>query len=97
MLHLPKIYQITNVELSGLSHADQVRILADSGCRFVQIREKSGSSREIYNEVLDALSIASARGMKIIVNDRIDIVLAAGAPGVQCADESASDCVDVPR
>ena len=87
MLNLPKIYPITNVELSGLSHADQVRILADAGCRFVQIREKSGSSREIFDAVVESIAIADALGMKIILNDRVDIAIAAGAHGVHLGQD----------
>ena len=87
MLNLPKIYPITNVELSGLSHADQVRTLADAGCRFVQIREKTGSSREIFDAVVESLSIADAVGMKIILNDRVDIAIAARAHGVHLGQD----------
>jgi thiamine-phosphate pyrophosphorylase len=87
LLDLPKIYPITNVELSGLSHADQVRALADSGCKFVQIREKSRSSREIFDAVVESVSIANSIGMKIIVNDRVDIALAAGAHGVHLGQD----------
>jgi thiamine-phosphate pyrophosphorylase len=87
LLNLPKIYPITNVELSGLSHADQVRALADAGCRFVQIREKSGSSREIFDAIIDSVSIADAIGMKIILNDRVDIAIAAGAHGVHLGQD----------
>lgn len=87
LFKLPAIYPITNRELSGLSHAEQVRRLAESGCRFVQIREKSASSREFYEAVVEALSIANEVGMKIIVNDRVDIAVAAGAHGVHLGQE----------
>lgn len=87
MLQLPKIYPITNVELSGLSHADQVQILANEGCRFVQIREKSGSSREIFDAVVESVSIANAGGMKVIVNDRVDIAIGANAHGVHLGQD----------
>ena len=87
MPNLPKIYPITNVELSGLSHADQVRTLADAGCRFVQIREKSASSREVFDAVDESVSIAKERGMKIIVNDRVDIAIAAHAHGVHLGQD----------
>ena len=87
MLQLPKIYPITNVELSGLSHADQVQILANEGCRFVQIREKSGSSREIFDAVVESVAIANAFGMKIILNDRVDIAIGANAHGVHLGQD----------
>lgn len=87
MLNLPKIYPITNVELSGLSHPDQVRSLADAGCRFGQIREKSGSSREIFDAVVESLSIANSFGMKLILNDRVDIAIAARVHGVHLGQD----------
>ena len=87
MLNLPKIYPITNVELSGLSHADQVRQLADAGCRFLQIRDKSGSSREIFDAVVESVSIADSIGMKVILNDRVDIAVAARAHGIHLGQD----------
>jgi len=87
LLNLPKIYPITNVELSGLSHAEQVRALAEAGCRFVQIREKTGSSRGIFDAVVESVAIAEALGMKIILNDRVDIAIAARAHGVHLGQD----------
>ena len=48
----------------------------------VQIREKRASSDEFYQAVVECLEIAAASDTKIIVNDRVDIALAAGAHGV---------------
>jgi thiamine-phosphate pyrophosphorylase len=87
LLNLPKIYPITSVELSGLSHPGQVQALADAGCRFVQIREKSGSSRGIFDAVVESVSIADAFGMKIILNDRVDIAIAVGAHGIHLGQD----------
>lgn len=87
MLQLPKIYPITNVELSGLVHADQVRTLAFVGCRLLQIREKYGSSVDIFNSVVESLSIADAFGMTIILNDRADIAIASGAHGIHLGQD----------
>ncbi len=87
MLKLPKIYPITNVELSGLSHAAQVQVLADAGCKLVQIRDKLGSSREIFDAVVESVAIANAVGMKVILNDRVDIAIAARAHGVHLGQD----------
>ena len=78
----PKIYPITDVALSGLTHADQVIALVEGNARFVQIREKKAPSDEFYRSVADCLKIARAADTKIIVNDRVDIALVAGAHGV---------------
>ncbi len=87
MLRLPKIYPITNIELAGMPHADQIRSFAEAGSRFVQIREKSASSRAFYDEVLKALKIANEFGMRVIVNDRVDIAIAAKAHGVHLGQD----------
>lgn len=87
MVQLPKIYPITNVELAGISHGAQVSALADAGCRFAQIREKARSSREFFEAVAEALAIAKRVGMKVIVNDRVDIAIATKAHGVHLGQD----------
>ena len=87
MLQLPKIYPITNVELAGISHGAQVRALADAGCNFVQIREKARTSRDFFDTVAEALAIANPPGMKIIVNDRVDIAIATKVHGVHLGQD----------
>ena len=81
-LQLPKIYPITDVSLSGRTHAQQVAELIDGGAGFIQIREKTAPSDEFYAAVVEFLRTARAAGTRIIVNDRVDIALAAGAHGV---------------
>jgi thiamine-phosphate pyrophosphorylase len=84
---LPKLYPITDRRLSGLSHAEQVARLCDGGARLVQLREKRLSPREFYQEAGEALRVARARGVKLIINDRADIALALGADGVHLGQD----------
>ena len=81
-LELPKIYPITDVSLSGRTHAEQVAELIDGGARFIQIREKDASPDDFYAAVVECVGIAKATATVIIVNDRVDIALAARAHGV---------------
>jgi len=81
-LTLPKIYPLTDTSLSGLSHADQVAALVRGGARFIQIREKHATSSEFHRAVVDSLAAAQETNTRIVVNDRVDIAMAAGAPGV---------------
>jgi thiamine-phosphate pyrophosphorylase len=53
----------------------------------VQIREKSRSSREVFDAVVESMSLANAVGMKIILNDRVDIAIATGAHGVHLGQD----------
>jgi thiamine-phosphate pyrophosphorylase len=81
-LDLPKIYPITDTQLSGLSHAEQVARLVEGGASFIQLRDKISAPREFYRQVAEALQVARQHGARIIINDRVDIALALKADGV---------------
>jgi thiamine-phosphate pyrophosphorylase len=87
LFKLPQLYPVTDSRLSGLSHAEQVARLAEGGATFVQLREKHLSPREFYREAEAALKVARARGVRLVVNDRADIALAAGADGVHLGQD----------
>lgn len=84
---LPLVYPITDTEISGLLHADQVAILGEAGATFVQLREKNRQAFAFYNEAKTAVSIAAETGMTLIINDRVDIALALGASGVHLGQD----------
>jgi thiamine-phosphate pyrophosphorylase len=86
-LTLPKLYAITDARLSALSHAEQIERLADGGARLVQLREKQASPRDFYREAREAMRVARARGVKLIINDRADIALALEAEGVHLGQD----------
>ena len=79
---LPRIYPITDTRLSGLSHAEQVTRLIAGGATLIQLRDKHATPREFYQHAADALNIARDHGVRLIVNDRVDIALALKADGV---------------
>jgi thiamine-phosphate diphosphorylase len=84
---LPPVYPITNWELSGLPHSEQVEQLLNAGAEFIQIRDKRLNSRELLFEAKAAVRLAHERGAKIIVNDRVDIARIAGADGVHLGQD----------
>lgn len=61
--------------------------LSDGGASFVQLREKLLSPREFYREAEEALRVARERGVRVIVNDRVDIALALGADGAHVGQD----------
>ena len=85
--HLPKIYPLTDVQLTGLSHAEQVRRLALGGARVIQLREKLMTGSQFYDAATDALTTAREHGVTLIINDRVDIALAVGADGVHLGQD----------
>ncbi len=52
------------------------------GVSVVQLREKNCSSRDFYEEALRLREMTRKHGVTFIVNDRVDIALAAGADGI---------------
>lgn len=89
-MRLPSIYPITDAAISGLTHTEQVRRLASGGATLIQLRDKSASAREFFEEAAAAVNLGREIGVKIIINDRVDIALAAHADGVHLGQEDIS-------
>ena len=79
---IPKIYPITDVRLSGLSHTEQTKRLIGGGVRIVQFREKHSSPLDWFDDARSAVRLCQTNSVISIVNDRVDIALAIGADGV---------------
>jgi len=70
------------MRITNLSHAGQVAKLIEGGAELIQLREKHSSPKDFYEDAKEAIKIARARNVKIIINDRVDIALALKADGV---------------
>lgn len=57
------------------------------GCTVVQLREKNCSSREFYELALRVKKITDSYKIPLIINDRLDICLAADADGVHLGQQ----------
>jgi thiamine-phosphate pyrophosphorylase len=79
---LPKVYPITDTDLSGLSHAEQVDRFIAGGATMIQLRDKHSAPRDFYRQAEAALQIARKHNVRLIINDRVDVALALGADGV---------------
>ncbi len=84
---IPKIYPITDRYLSPVPVVEQVRLIAEGGARLIQVREKGISSAEFFYTVTAAIKLCRPLGSRLIVNDRADIALAAGADGVHLGQD----------
>lgn len=66
----------------SVGYLDSVRLALEGGCRWVQLRMKEASGRELYMAALEAVALCHEAGARLIVDDRLDVALAAGADGV---------------
>jgi thiamine-phosphate pyrophosphorylase len=87
MISLPRVYPLTDVQLSGLSHAEQVRLLSLGGATLIQLREKRLSPLEFYEQAKAAMETAARSGVQLIVNDRVELALAVRAHGVHLGQD----------
>ena len=86
-MQLPRIYPLTDVQLSGLSLVQQVRLLSLGGASLIQLREKHVAAREFYEQAKAAIAVAAPWGVQLLINDRVDIALAVGAHGVHLGQD----------
>jgi thiamine-phosphate pyrophosphorylase len=71
---------------AGAGVLGKIRAAIAAGVDWVQIREKDLSGRELLGLAREA--VAAEGGARVIVNDRLDVALAAGAAGVHLGRES---------
>jgi thiamine-phosphate pyrophosphorylase len=90
---------LNRAEGGTLKIPENIRRALEAGVNWVQIREKDLPARELLELARQAVQMAAGRGggnlgpARIIINDRLDVALAAGAHGVHLRRESlaASD------
>ena len=82
MVQLPKLYAITDPQLSNYTHVEIVELLLATGVRFIQLRDKEASSKELLDQARACLELTRAAGAELLINDRIDVALTANADGV---------------
>jgi thiamine-phosphate pyrophosphorylase len=77
------LYLVTDRGLArGRATLDIVQAAVGGGVTCVQLREKTCSTREFIAGALAIRDFLRARGIPLIINDRVDVALAVGADGV---------------
>jgi thiamine-phosphate pyrophosphorylase len=72
---------------SSRSLLDTVEAAISGGVSVVQLRDPDAAVRDLIEEARALLSILKPRGIPLIINDRVDVVLAAGANGVHLGQD----------
>jgi thiamine-phosphate pyrophosphorylase len=89
-LVFPRLYAIIDPSLLTISELDLAEALAGSGVELIQYRNKTASSRQFFEISKQLSSVLGPRGVRLIVNDRVDIALLAGAGGVHVGQHDLS-------
>ena len=88
LLRRAGVYLVTEESLSAGRRSEEiVEAALGAGVRVVQVREKEGSARRALEIALAVRRLTRRFGALLIVNDRIDIALAAEADGVHLGQE----------
>ncbi|MGB9335315.1 MAG: thiamine phosphate synthase [Candidatus Acidiferrales bacterium] len=66
----------------------RIRDAVEAGVDWIQIREKDLSGKQLAELTRATAAAASGRRTRVIVNDRLDVAVAAGAGGVHLGRES---------
>jgi thiamine-phosphate pyrophosphorylase len=89
-----RLYALVDPQRAG-GHAlpALARKVVDGGATLVQLRDKLGSTREMIGRARAIKAALAGTGVPLLVNDRVDVALAAGADGVHVGqdDMAAAD------
>jgi len=82
------VYVITDRHAAGdRSIVDVVRAVIQGGATVIQMREKQASTREMVRLAQALHEVTRPVGIPLIINDRIDVMLATGAEGVHVGQD----------
>lgn len=82
------LYVVTDRELMNAPSLESaVEQAVRGGATLVQLREKTASSLEFYRTAVSVKKVTDSFGIPLIVNDRADIALAAGAAGLHVGQD----------
>lgn len=91
------LYAVTDSTwLNGRSLPDCVRAAIDAGATFVQLREKHASFAQKVELARAIVPICRAAGVPFVIDDDVDVALAAGADGVHVGQDDLA-CAEARR
>jgi len=79
---------ITDPRLARERLLASIAAAAENGATWVQVRDHAASGRDLFELTRAVVAICRPRGVRVAVNDRVDVALAAEADGVQLGRRS---------
>ena len=77
-----RVYAIADPAVSGGRSLAELADLISGAATLVQLRDKTGTTRSLIEETKALLSVLQPKGIPLLINDRVDVALAAKAQGV---------------
>jgi thiamine-phosphate pyrophosphorylase len=93
MTQPPQLHLVTDARLDRTRLLDAIRAAAENGVDWVQVRDHQATARDLFDLARAVVERCRPRGVRVAVNDRIDVALAADADGVQLGARSLSVAV----
>ena len=90
MIELPRLYAITDRGLANSPNVEIARRMLEGGARLIQLRDKEGTAKDLFDAAREILGLTRAVGGRLIINDRVDVALTADADGVHLGQEDLS-------
>jgi len=78
---------ITDEQIARLRHREVAAQALEGGATMIQLRDKGGDLRSLYGEAVAIRQLCRRHRRLFIVNDRLDVALAAEADGVHLGQE----------
>lgn len=85
---MPLVCYITDRHSCPLPILEQIKLAVDASVDLIQIREKDLPGRELFELAEGARRLASGSLSRVLINDRLDIALAADLDGVHLGQHS---------
>jgi thiamine-phosphate diphosphorylase len=82
-----RVYVITHAGFRGRSHEDVAQAAVAGGATALQLRDKESAGRALVATARRLVALANPAGVPVVVNDRVDVALAAGADGVHVGED----------
>lgn len=88
MKKIGRLHVITDTELQDrYSHVELAEMAISGGADTIQFRQKGGSTRKMIETARDMQHLCASAGVPFIVNDRLDVAMAADSDGVHLGQD----------
>jgi thiamine-phosphate pyrophosphorylase len=82
-----RLYALLDPAVSGERLPELAQAVIEGGATLIQLRDKHGETRRLLAEARVLKRVLALHSVPLIINDRVDVALAAGADGVHVGQD----------